>query len=294
MDLGQYVRGFGGTTYMGELNDPNGLLDKRGIAPGAARPLEFDAVRQAYWEAGPRRYGDFQLPAFALPVDDETNLRYRMATHDLTEITSVMEGAMFDFMRLNVVPGADLNSNADATGHYTYTAATRETPRLRMTTQSAEAIFAPTLPGETPLTRVLQYGLNDPIFEIDPATATAARKADLATALGEVSTVVQRVYDAGNPPTVKPDGRHLGSAGQPVCRGALQDYRDVDNRLTAVGTGADERYGMEALPFIGEVYVQRPYARRPGSTPSTNFDVTWRRQRPGRPTADARLRHRNP
>ena len=270
VDLGRYVFEYG-PGYMGELNGNNGLLDVRGIADTAARPLQFGAVRQAFWEEGPRHYGDFQAPAVPLLLDNETELRYRMSTRNFPDATPTLEATMPSFMALNV-PNADLNGNLDADGHFTYTATTREVPRLRMTTQSAEAIFAPTLPGETPTTRVLQLGLNNPIFNIDPATANATQRADLATALNSVSNVVQLVYNAGAAPTVPPTVANSAEMGDQLAA-ALQDYRDTDNRLTDVGG----RYGMEALPFIGEVYVQRPYAATAAvpNAAASAFTITW-------------------
>ena len=58
----------------------------------------------------------------------------------------------------------------------------------------------------------------------------------------------------------------------------LADYRDADNRLSNVsvtdGTNSRRFYGLEALPFISEIYLQREYETTDGNL-AAGDDTQW-------------------
>ena len=80
---------------------------------------------------------------------------------------------------------------------------------------------------------------------------------------------VALVYGSGTPgfPTGIPDAGTLALQFE----ASLRDYMDDDNHLSASGG----RWGLEALPAIGEVYVQRVYEATASGPGATAIDVTW-------------------
>lgn len=87
-----------------------------------------------------------------------------------------------------------------------------------------------------------------------------------------IRTRVSDVYSSGTPAPAFPTGIPDAATLAHQFEASLRDYLDADNRLSASGG----RYGLEALPALGEVYVQRVYettASGPGTT--AGFNVTW-------------------
>lgn len=93
--------------------------------------------------------------------------------------------------------------------------------------------------------------------------------------LNAITTAILRATDA-NLAALYPHLSEQALAEQLTAN--IADYMDDDNHLTKVGT---TRIGFEALPYITEVYIQRPYtvtAAAAGTDPLTGDpvnNVTW-------------------
>lgn len=126
-------------------------------------------------------------------------------------------------------------------------------PRHQMTTRSGAAIFSwPVLD---------EFGDAEPFGDNEYFTAPENSlgldgwhiKTDLNEADPDrIADVIERVYTQGTP--TLPGGLNLGDFVSQLTANMIA-YRDDDNRLPKY----NGRYGLEALPFLAEIYAQRPY-----------------------------------
>ena len=131
-------------------------------------------------------------------------------------------------------------------------------PRHQMTTYSGASIFRMPVAGDT---STPFWGKRD----VNTILASANPAATLATEIGYV-------YDSA-PVALLPPSTATQANFKDQFAASIVDYADDDNQLTLQGG----RYGMEALPFICEVYAQGEYAIAAGGTDNGDgtWDVTW-------------------
>jgi hypothetical protein len=121
-----------------------------------------------------------------------------------------------------------------------------EEPRHQMTV----------LGGAIPI-RVLKHG--------GDADDVAARvQADINTAVQTPASMkedVRRIFEHADGTFEVPDtfSRDANAAYAAQVVACIADYADADNKVTTVGHDGIDYYGLEALPFITEVYRQRNY-----------------------------------
>ncbi len=307
LDLGAFIWSFPQTNRMTELEE---LLSHRLYSSLSTPPSNSSAPRipwgsslgerRDFWLKGPRLYGKFDSVYQALTTQDELELRYRNGLNnanrklaietdvDLDSNTAGNQSGLYTVLRqggdspVKDVPISELHyrhftDGYDWPSHPTQKqfiatsavlAAAHDTtkikqffeqePRHQITTRSGAAVYASPLPGETG--RQLKTDLN---------IASAAT----------LSADIKLVLDSGGTYT-----HPLGWTTQQTANqfaACIKDYADSDNRLTAVGPVGSERYGLEALPFVTEVYVQGLYevtTATENPPASGTWDLTWGRQ----------------
>ena len=102
-----------------------------------------------------------------------------------------------------------------------------------------------------------------------------------------LATAIKAVLDVGNdgaaitPPTVGAGGTAFSTTDMQdyanQMAACIIDYADADSILTAVGSSGSERFGLEALPFIVEVYRQRKYVPVWVDNGNTTYNGIWQR-----------------
>jgi len=294
LDLGRFVwqtsgdQGLPAAAIMSNELQP--LLDYR-LGGTLASPLVewyLDAatseVRYFYWLLGPSMYGNFNgdtasygfASAFEnLDIRNELELRYKNGLNN-DEVDATIEGLMPTFLR----SASSESTYTDFTGLPANAANIQayflNNPRLGMTVRSGAAIYAPPRPGETNC--VLKQDLNYLVNLFMPPTLdpTASIAPD-ATRLGDLSTEIANVVNVGGSFSAPMGLTNDDFANQFAAN--IRDYADTDNTLTEL----NGRFGMEALPFITEVYRQRAYVAAwqlidDNGTPVTtddNFGQFW-------------------
>ena len=236
------------------------------------------ANRIAYWtEAGSRPGNLINFTPMAgyqtLPISDELDLRFRNGLVPANDpFGSRLRGEMPTLTRHAATGETAYNTGtpyANAKAFFDNNA------RLYMTTRSAEASWQPKLPAETG-TPTLKFGLNDPRFLYNgagnPDAALTAALSQLAD--GQILPVIT----AGGTPMPLPAGSSAlpGVAGNTTpfafqWVASLQDYRDRDNKLTTL----NGRVGLEALPALTEVYLQRPYEMTLATPTNATFHLRY-------------------
>jgi hypothetical protein len=251
-DLTGFVNAFGGS------NDPaKRLLDYR-MGDGTSVPDNTISnhgerggglpARLPFWE----KTGRYALTGLAagsggntpsagrhLTLGDEIELRFNNGLN--RSATSIMEQEM-----AGASDPTFLHSNNDGRVHYRQwqSSSTVETffnnePRKWLTVAS----------GAVPYTPPVESGDTDDEMKVE-LNATVDNSYETA-----VSDAIEQVYNAGNTSNM-PGGIDNATAFADQLTANIIDYRDDDNKLTKVG----ERFGLEALPFISEVYVRAGYA----------------------------------
>lgn len=255
------------------------LMEYRyGLTSPPVLPIAYDGgtdTRKQYWLNGPSMYsaynGNAALPSTKYrPLGLETELLFRrrngLNSPDMESPVAGYPGsALRVLMRDNTAASektfADV-PNVTTTGIPKNYFAVGLTPaekvnemRHLLTTVSAASIYAPrSVPGLD--NRNYQLDLNK-------ASNTAIAKR------------IEQVYDQGNPDIVTNLGFIDVAEFSRQLAANIADYRDSDNRITAVGTAADVRYGMERLPAITEAFVQHNYQVRANSATVVGTD-RWR------------------
>ncbi len=283
LDLGGFVYDTSAdrVTHMAELQD---LLQHRFNAPSSPPlPLPWDAGsgwdRHDFWlDQG--RYTVVNPNAISpgysrYTLDDEYELRRRNGLNkdpnnggDTLTIEKATDG-MPAFLRRDGVEATyadvDLATNYAGTNGDQQSFFERE-PRHQMTTRNGAAIFAAPASGS-----------------FDPSITTTAAtnysyKTDLNNASsGDIANTIERVYSQNTPGSLP--GGFTGPANfANQFTANIADYADSDNKLTVLNSSGKNFYGMEALPFIAEVYTQRYYTATNAVANATNastFDITW-------------------
>ena len=265
LNLGGVV--YGHANYANRFPEMQALMTIRGVNNAERTPWGIGTAGQRgnSWLFGGKFYGNPQGSYTSLHLDtgdafdpsNELELRHRNGLIYLdTEAGIESSTALHTLLRGNktqaerswddsavAIPGATSIANYFALE-----------PRHRMTTYSGIANYRPYLAGDTaPYTR---RDLNVMLTGATPAADIAAE--------------VFAVYN-GAPAAVIPSGLTAQQFADQFAVNII-DYGDGDNRLSEyVGTSGTV-YGMEALPFLCEVYSQAKYA---ATVATDNGNGTW-------------------
>ena len=260
LDFHGFMRAVLGTPQNGtltpspELGELKAMLEhKLDLASPPGDALVALGDRQAYWLDATRRYGPFGTgvanavtgtPQYADYANaDEWALRRRGGLADGTA-DGTLEPQLTSFLGATANPAA-LANDADAQAHY-------DGPRPHVTVSSGIGVFAPRLAADG----------NAPQWKLDVNEASNAELRDAIVAVMNEGASFALPAGFGNVPNAT---NATNFADQFVA--CLRDYADADNVLTEY-TGF---YGMERLPAIAEVYVQRRYIAT--ETANGNFDT---------------------
>lgn len=258
LDLGNFVYTLEGGGA--ELRD---LLEYRlGAALGSTLVPWGEVVqgqRGHFWLNGASMYGH-STPYPKLDIRDELELRHRNGLNDpdaratVEDATNGMDG----FLRAGAASEVTYTDVAASMEDYFH-----DEPRHQMTALSGAAIFRPTLDGET------GTGVQD---KIDLNVADAD---ELASEIEGVCT--EGAAGMTPPPSITSQAGWTQADFARQFAACIKDYIDDDNRLTLVGPAGGERCGMEALPFIGEIYIQARWVITSSVlvTPPDLWRITW-------------------
>jgi hypothetical protein len=220
------------------------------------------ADRYNSWTNAGRMYGNPMDPYRLLGINDELELRYGNGLNRI-DADATIDKLMEQFTRDSdaTAQEGDYNNSPfnDAASWFT------DEPRKQMTVLSKTTIAAPAL--TTPLITDSRYQETSLERQIDinrssDATIVGAFKKILDIGRNQTTFVL--------PPSIQ-DNRYEDYRRKMYCNrllANLRDYADGDNKLTLVDQQRQPRYGMEALPFISEVYVQHDYEVK-SSIPAT-------------------------
>ena len=175
-------------------------------------------------------------------------------------------------------PGNDLASNSfmngcirGLNGGYPLDHAARTYPEVRhfLTTFSGASILAPQYPGWTAGAASLDRLQYDLVYRGTNASSVSLTPTQRAA---EIRDRLEKILKIGTP-------MYLGLADAAMIRQIatefavnIVDYADPDNTPTMLSDGVTEYYGMEALPFLREVYVEAQYEAKdvaPDADPMT-------------------------
>lgn len=231
-------------------------------ATGVNLPTAW-ADRYNSWMNAGRMYGKAKDPYRLLGISDELELRYGNGLNRI-DADATIDTLMEQFLR-------DQDTTAQE-GDYTDSPFTTaegwfaNEPRKQMTVLSKTTIAAPALTNPL-ITKNQETSL---VRQID-----INRSSD-ATIVAEFKKIIS-ISQKGNGQTVFElprsiqDNKYEDYRRNMYCNrllANLRDYADGDNKLTLVDQQKQPRYGMEALPFISEVYVQHDYEVK-SSIPAT-------------------------
>jgi hypothetical protein len=269
-------------TFMDYRWDPSATPTSIWAVPGAPNPpLVGYGSRNMLWMYTGRYYPN------ATPNDgkvfstlDELELRHRnglnRATEDPAKVTIDGHG-MGSFFREDVTTEADysvaqLSRYAGGTNSPTEEEYFTLEPRHQTTVASATAIYAP-----WPLaSNRLKVDLNEAPLDVVRDRIAAVAKLDVGS-----GAMPLPVWATGTPDEAATDYANQFAVD-------WLDYRDADTTPTEWSeTGLPTRYGLEALPFISEVYAQAKYdvttastgadLEGDGSGPPNDYDLEWTR-----------------
>lgn len=269
LGLGHLMASLSGATYLGELN--TSIAYRMGAA-GTYNPTPVSSAdnfnRYNYWQRAGALRDDLVvtgLPYRKYGAYDERELRQGNGLNNIDDEQPIENATtgMASFLRTAATENTYTDVNLAAYGgtNGSLQSFFEVEPRKQLTTMSGTNLWSVALPGETGV--VYKQDLNY-LASTNPAGLSAQ---------------IKRVLDGGTSGGVAyPIPGHYTAAGiddtqklADQMAACIADYRDTDNRLSAV----NGRYGMEALPFIAEVYVQRPYVATVDTSGATNDTVTW-------------------
>ncbi|MFW5682757.1 MAG: hypothetical protein ACOC1G_07100 [Phycisphaeraceae bacterium] len=224
--------GGGAETELDELKDM--IEHKLDLGSPPTDALVSLGDRQTYWLDATRRYGPFTTgvanavtgtPQYADYANaDEWALRRRGGLADDTA-DATLESQLTAFLGATA-DTAPLASNADAQNHY-------DGPRPHVTVSSGAGVFAPRMSADG----------NAPQWKLDVNEASN----------DELRNAIVDVMSEGSPTLPAGFADATNFANQYVA--CLRDYADADNELTEY----EGFFGMERLPAITDIYVQRRY-----------------------------------
>ena len=258
------------------------------LAPTATAPTGGGPsfLRETFGLFANSQYGNFNA-AFnnlSLRTDIERELRFRNGALDFTDAIPNVEDAADGLFASHVTTtptGFDTAALAEdffTFGSSTTPAGAAESGNVRrqLTTRSAEALYAPPIPGQ-PLNGYATFKI--------PLNGTSNNNL-----LSSLQETYEAVFDNNTPPASEfpPSNDNMlenQEVGGARFAAAVVDYRDEDNiisRTDVPGVGGTQTIGgLEALPFISEVYVQREYTaaadgvRGDAAITPTPVAVTW-------------------
>lgn len=271
----------------GGRNNPDGLpggfatyIPYRSLNATVATGFVTPQLRKTFWQQAGRYTGQLD-PIHAqnynmLGIENELELRYRNGLNN-ENVTTTLESFFPNMLRANS-PGeiAYFNlstsviwrSGLDSTGNYSGKLQTYydNNPRIGITTVSGASTLV------EPFQRIRD--------SISPQHVTEERrmaKSDLNKAiLDEIYEQALLVYAQGMP-YIHINGYDSAAFAKQFAVNVL-DYRDTDNRITQYKD--DNIYGMEALPFVTEIYSVQAYKAQnvsPSGDPMnpTGYNVQW-------------------
>ncbi|MAX27453.1 MAG: hypothetical protein CMJ19_23390 [Phycisphaeraceae bacterium] len=263
LDFGNFVFHNGGST-----SELKRLMAYRlGISPSSSLTLPVPkSTRYNFWLNGALTYDNFPAPLNKLGILNELELRYRNGLNN-PEITTTIEDTSYgmeDFLRGTSTGESTYSSVPDINKMDDYF---EKEVRHQLTTVNGAGVFRPSLPNETPgvYTKSNLYNLLTPNSHVDSYSFYKKLKAFYSnTGMSEYS-----------------DAQLISMCKQMVMN--YVDFADFDNLVSqfyeydvdgnALGysgevAGTTAVMGMEALPFITEVYSQRPHRFSAGWTSS--------------------------
>lgn len=263
LDLAQFFANHGETAAMDTLLSYRLNAAASGITPFIASAAA--GTRYWHWLNGPRLFGNlnnandlaawtsYRGGVYAAPatsyrgftIRDEMELRWRNGLNN-NNVAADIETLGFGgagFLRHTATESTYTDTPAGAVGIQNYFL---NELRHRMTVLSGSALWSQTMGAEL-----------------------LSRKADLNR--DSNAMIAATIQGVGLTSAAYPSASDF--ANQLAAN--IHDYRDADNHLSHVGSS----YGMEAMPFLTEVYVQAKYVKAWTDPDSDGtFDVAWVRQ----------------
>ncbi|XAM01464.1 hypothetical protein OT109_08715 [Phycisphaeraceae bacterium D3-23] len=221
-------------------------------------------------------------PADLYGEGDLYELLYRNGLNN-GSVFSQLEDDMPDLLRRNSFNEFTWNTGTPATMNATYLEYLRDNARIHLTTISGAMAIAP--PSGTANTLIGPDHSGDTVGE-------RILRADINhSSLTELTTVIEETLNAGGTFSMA-NYAHFASVTELAAQLAanIVDMRDTDNRLTS----HNGQFGMEALPFITEVYAQREYAVPPAGIPNGTMPETYTITFAAVSPADYAIEIRNP
>jgi len=259
---------------------PNLMTNIRGVSVTMPTPLDLDSFSKPVWAGGTLLYGDLTNQ---LALDNEQELRFRgglsngpkdVEVDAETQMPNLLRAAAPSELNFQDISYAGLNvgtnkfekmmayyQGVDPTETPKTNAAveTREFPTIRhmLTTISGSAVFAPNHDNIHSGAHTLKFDL------VNEDTATpVTRVTNIANRLKNVFLITDQStttnaylgLDTSN-------ATDLDTINQMATEFALaiQDYSDSDSIPTGQTIDTVTYYGLEAMPFIREVYFQAGY-----------------------------------
>lgn len=261
LDLGRWRYNIEGSPQDSEIVDSlkyrtgnTTLIDS--LVPGTTRDNFWGNTGRFYpWMGATPTTGNLY------PTTDELELRWRNGFNSdrVADIENPTDGWPA-FLRSGPAETPPVLSKPhDATQWLTIQSHFEEEPRNQLTTMSGAATFV--------------WPRTGTVTPADPASDDTWFKVDLNAASG--SRIADEISHSYNGAPSAPGGLPTLAAFSAQFAANIVDYRDTNNLLSTIdGT----HYGLEPLPFIAEVYVQRPYTASgatPNATVPTSFNTTW-------------------
>ncbi|MFG0247624.1 MAG: hypothetical protein ACF8OB_01965, partial [Phycisphaeraceae bacterium JB051] len=254
LDFGNFVySNSGSTTELKKL-----LAYRLGVSPSSTLTLPVqENNRYDYWLNGALSFDNFTAPYTKLGILNELELRYRNGLNN-PEITATIEGASYgmqDFLRGSNTGESNYSNVPGVNKMDDYF---EDEVRHQLTTVSGAGVFRPALPNETPgfYTKSNLYNLLTPDSPINSYSFYKKLKSFYSnTGMSEYSD--SQLEDM----TKQMVMNYVDYADDDNLISQFQEYDNIGNLLGYSGevVGTTAVMGMEALPFITEVYTQRPH-----------------------------------
>ena len=260
LDLGGYIYSFSGPSDDLIEEDLKPLLDFRfGLIPDS--PVDWAIYRRAdFWLYGPYDNFSSTLSTYkSLTIGDERELRFHNGLNN-GELHTTIEEYMPNLLPPESEPPFINPDNEDLQDHF------ESNPRLQITVHSGTGHHRPVMASNKAATL---FQLQD-LWNATPAADWVDfQNLMQATSMPFATTVA---VPFGNADTASQ--QYLACLVDYFDKNTVNPYQaDDDSQITNVG----DRYGMEALPFLTEVYIQGAYwltKADPTAIP-TVYDFEW-------------------